>query len=815
MGPSIDKSNNLSRKDEEAKSLSDVIETSAEALLTINPQEFESEVLNEHNKVKEKAVATTGEPLTEIEERIISRSRAIEYIKTKDLQIKAGVDAYYFPKFDAKEFIENALDKQDITRIRVSYIKDKESALLFVQDDGTKQFTEKIIKDEILNCFSKAPSSKRAVHASYPTHGLLGNAIATGRGTGYSLWKPEKRPEFTTEISNATEVFKIGIKDLDNEVESYFVPEPFKQDLGFTTGILLKFPAETNLCDAITILEIVEQSHRLNPGILFEFRDDLGTATFPAIPEFARISKKDFGSAYWYTPQEFIDLANEKKHLTPLQFVEKFLSFRNRKQAAKVLKLAGLEAPKMSMLSREEVIKLYSVMKRRSHVHKAGVLPKLGELACKKMFSPNKISKYHLVQGEYCNSEKIIPFIVEMLAFEEPEEPNPKVYEAINFGISLHKPFQNFILGKSKLSLRDYMQRSGKSILIHLVCPDIDWLDPSKSNVSFVYLDESVHKAIKEVMKEKTIEKISVETLIVWDREVLNDNPDQYFTIRQIFYRLVSHKGYQNSRQCYKNVIKSLRIGRERGAIDPERIVDMTRPEYVNNPKWVTFTEYVELMLKELAEKVDVNRWSDQPVYIEVWIEKEALSRVILPICQNYRVNLIVCKGYSSETQLYKAIRERFPKDGRKIIILYLGDHDPAGLHIQTTLEEKLVRKAAIAGIRLVPGENFEVKRVALTFDQALKFNLPPSKLKNKPGPKAKEYKRYYEDNVWELDALEPEMLITLVKEAIEKNIEPSAWMKKQQLVQKCRYRMKERVKEVMGFLRKDIEELDRQLEED
>ena len=47
--------------------------------------------------------------------------------------------------------------------------------------------------------------------------------------------------------------------------------------------------------------------------------------------------------------------------------------------------------------------------------------------------------------------------------------------------------------------------------------------------------------------------------------------------------------------------------------------------------------------------------WINQPDYVEIWVEKDALAGVISPITTEYDVALYVCRGYSSTTFLYEA----------------------------------------------------------------------------------------------------------------------------------------------------------------
>ncbi|MDG6935007.1 MAG: hypothetical protein JRN68_09970, partial [Nitrososphaerota archaeon] len=228
-------------------------------------------------------------------------------------------------------------------------------------------------------------------------------------------------------------------------------------------------------------------------------------------------------------------------------------------------------------------------------------------------------------------------------------------------------------------------------------------------------------------------------------------------------------KGYPNSRSSYGHFSKALVEGRLEGEIDYERIIDMSRPEYFNDPEESDPMEELRRQVEDLIAGLNVNAWHEQPVYPEVWIEKEALSRVIHPVCQRYNVNLIVGRGYSSYTQVAKAL-DRFP-EGKKVRILYLGDHDPSGLHIQEKLTSRLEDYSHAKGKDL----DIEVQRIALTFEQAQQLHLPPSKMK-KLGQKSRAYRKLYGEEVWELDALEPAHLLELVEKAISGMMDKGKW---------------------------------------
>ncbi len=269
---------------------------------------------------------------------------------------------------------------------------------------------------------------------------------------------------------------------------------------------------------------------------------------------------------------------------------------------------------------------------------------------------------------------------------------------------------------------------------------------------------------------------------------------EMLFTIRQLFYQMVAKKGYPNSRSSYGHFSKALVEGRLEGEIDYERIIDMSRTEYFNDPEEKEPMKELRRQVEDLITNLNVNAWGEQPVCPEVWIEKEALSRVIFPVCQKYNVNLIVGRGYSSYTQVAKAL-DRFP-EGEKVRVLYLGDHDPSGMHIQEKLASRLEEYAEAKGRAL----DIEVRRIALTFEQTQKLHLPPSKMK-KLGQKSGVYRKLYGDEVWELDALEPAYLLQLVEDAIQACMDKERWGANRERLERFRKEWAEKLRAATGQL--------------
>ena len=154
-----------------------------------------------------------------------------------------------------------------------------------------------------------------------------------------------------------------------------------------------------------------------------------------------------------------------------------------------------------------------------------------------------------------------------------------------------------------------------------------------------------------------------------------------------------------------------------------------------------------------------LDKWDNQPFYPEVWIEKEALVGVIARICEDLDVPYFACKGYTSQSEMWRAaVRMEEREDrGQTPIIIHLGDHDPSGIDMTRDIEER--HELFMGGI--------EVRRIALNYNQIEEYKPPPNPAKMTDS-RAKGYVRMYGRSSWELDALEPRVMRDLIKDTVD-----------------------------------------------
>lgn len=231
-------------------------------------------------------------------------------------------------------------------------------------------------------------------------------------------------------------------------------------------------------------------------------------------------------------------------------------------------------------------------------------------------------------------------------------------------------------------------------------------------------------------------------------------------TLRGLHYQLVG-LGMTNTTQHYKRVVSAMIKARWGGSIAFESFIDhdretlgKTKFEETNPPNKIDEAKY---QIKLWMENYYKNRWENQYIYPEVFIEKKALIGAFEKVCKKYDVALNPCKGYPSLTFLHDA-KLRFQKamnENKECIILYFGDYDPSGEDIPRSIQENLNEM----------GVNVKVHRIALMEYQVIEWELPPAPTKIGDSRTAK----------WgglgqvELDAVTPDKLYSLCENAILK----------------------------------------------
>jgi hypothetical protein len=158
-------------------------------------------------------------------------------------------------------------------------------------------------------------------------------------------------------------------------------------------------------------------------------------------------------------------------------------------------------------------------------------------------------------------------------------------------------------------------------------------------------------------------------------------------------------------------------------------------------------------------------RRENQPCYIELWVEKDALYGVIFPVAHGRHVTMMVNKGYSSQTAMYDAAQRFIENGDKKCVLLYLGDFDPSGEDMVRDIDTRLE----------MFGANVRVEKIALTPEQIKKYNPPPNPAKH-TDPRSQKFIALHGASSWEVDALPPDVLEKLIANEIDDLTDMDLW---------------------------------------
>lgn len=255
---------------------------------------------------------------------------------------------------------------------------------------------------------------------------------------------------------------------------------------------------------------------------------------------------------------------------------------------------------------------------------------------------------------------------------------------------------------------------------------------------------------------------------------VLDELRDYWpLTLRQVFYRLVSAGDIKNDPKGneYKRLSRMLTKARYDELVPWEAMEDRSRLA-LRRPSWWDKTDFIQESMDEFLSEYHRDPLQSQDRVLEVWLEKDALSRIVQRAAAPFGVLVVIARGFIS-TSFMDAVRRRIEaraEFGWPTRILYFGDLDPSGWEMPLDIERRLIDRMNLAG-------KVDIERCALTLGQVREYQLPhkPDALKVRD-PRAREYVRRFGPLAVELDALSPPTLERLVRESIERNIDMEAY---------------------------------------
>jgi len=241
-------------------------------------------------------------------------------------------------------------------------------------------------------------------------------------------------------------------------------------------------------------------------------------------------------------------------------------------------------------------------------------------------------------------------------------------------------------------------------------------------------------------------------------------------TGRQIFYRLVGKYEYEKNERAYERLTNYLVRARRAGIIPFAFIRDdgASVMEHVHYRDENAFYEHI----RKQGEAYRRDKLANQKVDIRVYCEAAGMMPQLHATCEPYSVPVYSCSGFDSLTAKYdlaQACKKTFAYEGRKTVILHLGDYDPSG---ESIFNDGLVEDIHAFLDRDVPHKFPEevaiFERVALRPEHGDEYDLDPAP------PKASDSrtKNWSGTETYQLEALPPDELASLLTDAMERHID-------------------------------------------
>lgn len=226
---------------------------------------------------------------------------------------------------------------------------------------------------------------------------------------------------------------------------------------------------------------------------------------------------------------------------------------------------------------------------------------------------------------------------------------------------------------------------------------------------------------------------------------------------------------YENTLSSYKSLVDLLTRARLNGSIPWEAIADDTRPVTVWNV-WPSTTDFIRHELDQFLKGYWRALQRSQPNHIEIIGEKSTLAGTLRPVAMEYCIPLTLGRGYCSLPPRYD-IFKRFQRSGKEnLILLLLSDFDPDGEEIAHSFARSMRDDFGVRSIQPV--------RVALTAEQVREYKLPKVMTAKSSSVHARKFHKKHGANVWESEALEPNQLQRILREAIDSVLDIAAFNK-------------------------------------
>ena len=228
-------------------------------------------------------------------------------------------------------------------------------------------------------------------------------------------------------------------------------------------------------------------------------------------------------------------------------------------------------------------------------------------------------------------------------------------------------------------------------------------------------------------------------------------------TVRQVFYRLVGTVGFDKTENAYARLCETVNRARRARLLSFEAF----RDDGGNRHEALAYDNPADFLrgLRWQAEGFRLDRQAGQPRRLWLLCEAAGMAPMLARAANPYGVPVLSSGGFDSLTAKHELARELTDgiRAGAVAEVLHIGDLDPSGVHLFSSLAEDVSAMVRALG----GGCMVDFTRLAVTPAQADAMALPTAP------PKPTDRRAFAGETV-QAEAIPPDVLSALVRDAIE-----------------------------------------------
>jgi hypothetical protein len=497
-----------------------------------------------------------------------SYNREYDYIRLEGLHRATGRPAHEWDIYIIKELIDNALDADEalwccdtrlfpLLSISVEYIAvpPPQCQQLIVRVGNRGQFPV----EQILDIFATQWYTSRKSFLKSITRGALGNALKTLLGIPYALhnrvaedWKPALKP--LSICCGATEYLPCYMVDPTIQILRLGCERrPCKPVAGTLISVGLDYFVQEKPRTLTEIESLAQQYALCNPHAQFhwvvEMQDRMWEKTYPVQTGWTQ-KYRELAPVQWYSLASFKDLLSAlyRDHnkgtaggnRLPVQTVcSYFAGFsvpvsptqQGYMPVARVIQKLGQDTLTSDDINSPIAKVLYAAIARHNPSFRSTQLGYIGQEHVQTQLRSSLpiAGKIQYAIATDVDNDPSMPLVVEM-AVAYLQEGKRQVWTAINFSPTYNDPFlsrwfhpplqpDQLVLGlRGLLDTYDMREDTSMLLFIHLVCPNIEHNEFSKTEINHLpfkkVLSELLDKLLKELQQGREEESMRLEQSI-------------------------------------------------------------------------------------------------------------------------------------------------------------------------------------------------------------------------------------------------------------------------------------------------------------